>query len=113
MCERDNPSGAELVFCYVPVHDPQTGQKLVEAALSLKLAACGNLLGPMTSYYEWQGEAKAEQEWLLILKSTRFHQSSLMALIEELHPYTCPCISCFPVTANAVFTEWVQGQTTS
>lgn len=107
------PLPADLVFAYVPVPDAQTGRKLASAALSEKLAACANLLGPMTSFFEWEGASRSEEEWLLILKTTVTQQPSLMACLEAAHPYTCPCISFFPVTVNPAFADWVRGETAS
>ncbi|MGA0334566.1 MAG: divalent-cation tolerance protein CutA [Kiritimatiellia bacterium] len=100
----------ELIFCYVPVPDSETGKSLARAALDAGLAGCANLLGPMTSIYEWEGKVQEEAEFLLILKTTAEKQRALRDWMEKKHPYECPCIAGFPVTTNRAFAEWIQRQ---
>jgi periplasmic divalent cation tolerance protein len=96
-----------LHLLYIPVPDVETGKRLARLGLEQKLAACANLHGPMVSLYEWEGEMKEEEEWVLILKTVSTQAKALSALIEEAHPYECPCIVGVPAEANAGFEEWV------
>ncbi|MDF3127577.1 divalent-cation tolerance protein CutA [Kiritimatiellaeota bacterium B1221] len=104
------PAEAPLRLFYVPVPDRETGKALVTQVLGARLAACGNLLGPMLSFYEWEGEQKQEEEFLLILKTPAEKAYELQGVLEKIHPYECPCISSFPVEANADFVDWVGKQ---
>lgn len=96
-----------LQMLYVPVPDAQTGEALAEEAVTKKLAACGNLHGPIQSFYEWEGAFCKEQEWVLILKTTAEKAEACSQMVEEAHPYDCPCVTRLPVTANAAFAKWV------
>jgi len=101
---------SELIFCYVPVPDRETGKALLTSALHLQLAACGNLWGPMTSFYEWEGRHMEETEFVMLLKTPLHKQEALEAHIQKEHPYECPCIARFPVDANEGFAAWVHQQ---
>ncbi len=104
------PADTPLRLFYVPVPDRESGKALVSKVMAARLAACANLLGPMLSFYEWEGEQKEEEEFLLILKTTAEKETELRAFLEGIHPYDCPCISSFAVDANTDFVEWVGKQ---
>ena len=93
---------------YIPVPDREVGRTLAGLALEKRLAACGNLHGPMESLYEWEGALKQEEEWALILKTTPERVQDLSTLIESAHPYDCPCVLQVSGEANAAFAQWVQ-----
>lgn len=101
----------DLILFYVPVPDEATGLRLTRGALAERLAACGNLHGPVTSLYEWEGEMKQETERVLILKTTPQRADALSAWLEMEHPYDCPCVVRIPVHTNTAFAEWVGTET--
>lgn len=92
---------------YIPVPDRETGVRLARLALESRLAACGNVHGPMESLYEWEGEMQREEEWALWLKTAPESAARLAARMEEAHPYDCPCVVRLPATANPAFADWV------
>lgn len=101
----------DLICCYVPVPSRELGLMLARRSVQEHLAACGNVLGPMTSVYEWKGEVCEEEEWVLILKTTEGKRKALKELLEREHPYECPCLADWPMVANPEFAAWVQDQT--
>jgi periplasmic divalent cation tolerance protein len=92
---------------YIPVPDRETGLSLCHLALKKRLAACGNLHGPIESLYEWEGEMRREAEHVLILKTTPERLEALAAEIEAAHPYDCPCVLRLSGDANDAFGDWV------
>lgn len=100
-----------VTFYYIPVPSRETGAELARTVLAESLAACGNLLGPMTSIYEWKQEICEEEEYALILKTDPGREKELRARLLELHPYDCPCISGWEAQANTDFSDWVREQT--
>jgi periplasmic divalent cation tolerance protein len=84
------------------------GHALVEA----RLAACANILDPMTSVYWWDGKVQEGQETVLIAKTTATHVDALTERVRDLHSYDCPCIVSVPIDAgNPAFLEWVAAET--
>jgi periplasmic divalent cation tolerance protein len=63
-----------------------------------ELAACVNILGPMTSVYRWKGKIESSNEFLLIIKTTEDAFEQVRQAIRGLHSYEVPefielCIS--------------------
>jgi periplasmic divalent cation tolerance protein len=100
-----------LILFYVPVPHPETAKELTRRVLDEGLAACGNILGPITSLYEWKSEMVEAEEWVLILKTTEACQQALSEFIVQLHPYECPAVVQVSASANAAFADWVTKQT--
>lgn len=101
----------EITVFYVPVPDAAAGLALARAAVTADLAACGNVMGPMTSVYRWEGVLQEEAEHLLLLKTRADQADALSALLERLHPYECPCLLRLPEgTANPAYAAWVRDQ---
>jgi periplasmic divalent cation tolerance protein len=100
-----------LHLFYVPVPSREEGLRIARQVTGDGLAACGNLLGSMTSVFEWKGEVCEEEEQVLILKTTPEKGEALRARVLELHPYECPCILSWEAAANPAFADWVGTQT--
>lgn len=70
--------------------------KLVESSL----AACVNVLPPMISIYQWQGELVQGDEHLLIIKTRAALYDRVETAILEQHPYELPEIIAVPVSTG-------------
>lgn len=103
--------GEGLILVYVPVPSQEVGLELGRQAVEASLAACANVLGPMTSVYEWEGKLCEEEERLLLLKTTAGERDALKTMLEAVHPYEVPCLTDWPIESNASFAEWVRKQT--
>ena len=100
---------SELTLLYIPVPSQEVGRQLSAQVIPEGLAACANLHGPVSSYYEWEDVFREETEWVLVLKTTADQVERLRHRIEELHPYDCPCILSWKAEANPAFATWAQG----
>jgi periplasmic divalent cation tolerance protein len=86
------------------------GQALVDE----RLAACVNLLPPMTSIYRWRGAVERESERQVIIKTTRQRVPALKARLDTLHPYELPEFIVLAVTdGGASYLEWISTATES
>jgi periplasmic divalent cation tolerance protein len=84
---------------------PAFGRALVEE----RLAACVNLLPPMTSIYRWKGAVEEDRERLLVFKTTPDRVDALRARLHELHPYEVPEFLVLPVTGGSErYLQWVR-----
>jgi len=80
------------------------GGRLVEE----RLAACAQVVGPVSSVYWWQGEVETAAEWYCHLKTTVGRVSALMSRIRELHPYETPEIIAVPVAeGDQEYLNWI------
>jgi periplasmic divalent cation tolerance protein len=86
-----------------------------ELALKLideRLAACVNLLAPMTSTYRWTGRVEREQECQLVAKTSSLRLAELERRLHELHPYELPEFIVIQATsASARYAAWVDDET--
>ena len=51
-----------LVEAHVSVPDTDTAQRIASDLVARQLAACVQVLGPMTSVYTWEGEVHRSEE---------------------------------------------------
>ena len=76
-----------------------------------RLAACVQVLGPVTSTYRWQGRIETAQEWQCWAKSRRELFDELRQAICRLHPYDVPEILALPILdGNAEYLDWLRGE---
>ena len=74
--------------------------RLAALLVERELAACVQILPPMTSIYRWQGAIERANEVLLLIKTTRGAYPRLETTIKENHPYQTPEIVALPVEAG-------------
>jgi periplasmic divalent cation tolerance protein len=97
---------------YVTASDPAEARRIARVVVEERLAACANILAPMTSIYWWEGAVQESSEAVLILKTTSDRVAALTARVKELHSYDVPCIEAWPVAAGLpAFLDWVGRET--
>ena len=72
------------------VSEREAGEKLASALVEAELAACVQVLPPMTSVYRWKGKSQKETEHLLLIKTIQDKWDSLSEFIHKNHPYEVP-----------------------
>jgi periplasmic divalent cation tolerance protein len=76
--------------------------------VSRHLAACVNILGPLSSVYRWQGEIEHAEEFLLLIKSTEAQFLPIQTLIRELHSYKVPEVIAFTIESGLeTYLNWI------
>ena len=80
-----------IVFTSVP--NVAEAESLAEALVRARLAACVQIMPPMTSVYEWEAKLQKEQEHLLIIKTLEGKYAALEAFIRSNHSYAVPEIT--------------------
>jgi periplasmic divalent cation tolerance protein len=86
----------------------EEAERIAAALVERRLAACVQVIGPISSHYRWQGEVEREREWLCLAKTSAAHYSELEAAIQELHSYEEPEIVATPiVTGSAGYLDWL------
>jgi periplasmic divalent cation tolerance protein len=93
----------------IAVPSAPIGTRIAQAVLDARLAACAQLLGPMTSTYIWKGRQESARERLLLFKTERSRRARLVRLVRSLHPYEVPEILVLPiVAADDAYARWVR-----
>lgn len=87
-------------------------QEVAQTLVQEKLAACVQLIGPITSIYSWKGQIEQEEEWLCLIKSMPEHFKRIEARIKELHPYEVPEIISTSIShGSEAYLNWVKHYT--
>jgi periplasmic divalent cation tolerance protein len=98
---------AVLVLTTVPVGEP--GEAIARSLIDERLAACVNLLAPMTSIYRWEGRVEREVERQLIIKTTITQVEALRTRLASLHPYQLPEFVVIEVASgSSAYLDWVR-----
>jgi periplasmic divalent cation tolerance protein len=88
--------------------DRESANRLGGRLVEERLAACAQVVGPVSSVYWWQGEVETAAEWYCYLKTTAERVPALVARIRELHPYETPEIIALPVVeGDAGYLKWI------
>jgi periplasmic divalent cation tolerance protein len=92
--------------------DRPTAEKLGEALVRERFAACANLVPGVASFFWWDEDVQRAEEVLVILKTPSDRVDALMARAAELHPYDVPELIALPVEAGlSAYVEWVARET--
>jgi periplasmic divalent cation tolerance protein len=92
--------------------DRAGAEKMAAAVVAERLAACAQVLGPVSSTYRWKGGVEQAQEWYCNLKTTSRRLPELQKRIRELHPYKVPEILAIPISdGDEQYLEWIKEET--
>ena len=79
--------------------DRKHAEKLVAILLQERLIACGQIAGPVTSSYWWNGSITTSTECILSMKTTAAQYERLEMAIRSNHPYEIPEIVAVPIAS--------------
>jgi periplasmic divalent cation tolerance protein len=86
---------------------------LASELVDRRLAACVQVVGPVTSTFRWEGRIETAEEWLCLIKTHRDRYGELERAIQAVHPYDVPEILALPVQAGAAaYLAWLARETT-
>jgi len=85
---------------------------IAQAVVEARLAACVQVVGPVTSRYWWDGAVEVAEEWLCLAKTTADRYPELEEAIRQRHSYDEPEIVALPVVAGSrSYLDWVTRET--
>lgn len=97
---------------YMTAANQAEAKKLARLLVEQKAAACVNILGSISSIYEWKGKVENAKEIALVAKTTDAAYPRLERIVRENHSYECPCIVAWAIDkGNPPFLQWVGEQT--
>ena len=99
-----------LVLTNLP--DRAAAEKLADALIEQRVAACVNILAPCRSVYRWKGAVQHDEEHPMLIKTTAERYAALEAAIRAGHPYELPEIVAVPIERGlAAYLDWVAAET--
>ena len=94
---------------YVVFADGEEAARIGRQMVEERLAACVNILGPVRSFYRWQGKVEEGEEVAAIFKASGVAVDRLIVRIAELHSYDVPCIVTSPLDkVLRSYAAWVE-----
>ncbi len=86
--------------------------ELARDAVAARLAACGQVSGPIASTYWWEDDLERAEEWLITLKLPAGGYQALADFLAERHSYDEPEITATPIVAGSPgYLGWLSAET--
>ncbi len=104
----------ENEYCQVltTVGSRADGDELAREVVEARLAACAQVLGPLTSTYWWHDAIETVEEWQVVFKTTTARFPALRDFIRIHHDYEVPEILSVPVLdGNRAYLRWIDAET--
>jgi periplasmic divalent cation tolerance protein len=105
-----SPQETLLVITNLP--DRASAERLADALIERRVAACVNVMAPCRSVYLWQGSVEHADEHPVFVKTSADRYDALQQAIRDLHPYELPEIIAVRVDAGLpAYLAWVASET--
>jgi periplasmic divalent cation tolerance protein len=92
--------------------DSESAFNLARELLTVRLAACVNVLSPVTSIYRWEGKHEEAIEFPVLIKSSSQNYAAIEAAIRRLHPHDVPEIVSWTIERGLPdYLDWVARET--
>jgi periplasmic divalent cation tolerance protein len=99
-----------LVFTNLP--DRAAAERLADALIGARLAACVNILAPCRSVYRWKDAVQRDEEHPVLIKTTEARYVELEQAIRANHPYELPEIIAVPIERGLpAYLDWLGSET--
>jgi periplasmic divalent cation tolerance protein len=103
---------ASIVVVLVTASGLEEARRIGQTLVEERLAACANVVGPITSIFRWDGRVQEEAEHLLLVKARRADVERLAARVRALHSYEVPEVVALDVVGGAApYLAWVREAT--
>lgn len=94
------------------VEKEEDARRISDHLIEERLAACVQIVGPITSNYRWKGRIETVSERLLLIKTRKSLCKKAEKAIRALHPYEVPEIIALPIIAGSRdYLEWIGKET--
>jgi len=101
----------EYIQVLTTVEHKADAENIAKSLVEKRLAACVQILGPLTSYFYWQGKLDSAAEYLCLIKSRNDLFAELEAAIKSMHPYEVPEIVATPITKGGKdYLNWLAAE---
>jgi periplasmic divalent cation tolerance protein len=103
---------AQILQVQVAAPSKEVATELARGAVEARLAAGGQVVGPVTSEFWHHGEFGTGEEWQVVLKTTEERYPELEKHLVERHEWANPEITAIPIVAGlAPYLDWVERTT--
>jgi periplasmic divalent cation tolerance protein len=103
-----------MIVAWTTTANRADADRLARGAVELRLAACAQIDGPITSHYHWEGRLEQAQEYRIWFKCLPANAPALGNWVHANHPYEVP--QWIVVSAESVgekYLSWAMANSTS
>jgi periplasmic divalent cation tolerance protein len=97
----------ECVQVTTTIGSRDAADRLADELVTARLAACVQVVGPVTSTYRWAGAIERAEEWFCHFKTTRERLGALTDAIRARHSYELPEIVAVPLDGSEEYLRWI------
>ncbi len=102
----------DYILVFVTAASDKEGEKIAQALLKERLAACVNIVAGLRSVFRWKGKISTEEEVLLMIKTKDRLFEKLKKRVVELHSYEVPEIIATSILAGfEKYLSWLEKET--
>jgi periplasmic divalent cation tolerance protein len=99
-----------LILTNLP--DAASAEKIANALIESRAAACVNVLAGCRSIYRWQGQVETALEIPLLIKTTAANYPQVEQIVRTQHPYDVPELIAIPITHGLpAYLDWLATET--
>lgn len=86
----------------------EDAERMATVLVGQRLAACAQIVGPISSTYWWQEKIVSSEEYQLVVKSDEHVYSRLEQTILAKHPYETPeIVAVAPTHVDVKYQQWL------
>ncbi|WP_326567565.1 divalent-cation tolerance protein CutA [Amycolatopsis rhabdoformis] len=103
---------ADHVVVTTTVDKEATARNIATSAVEARLAACAQIVGPITSVYRWDDEVRVDNEWRVECKTATDRAGALEEFLNVRHGFDLPEIIVTPIVGGSPrYLSWLVEQT--
>jgi periplasmic divalent cation tolerance protein len=89
----------------------EDAEKIARTLIEKRLAACAQIIGPVSSTYRWKGNVETAQEWQCVIKSRQDLFGEIEKTVKAVHPYETPEIIATAISAGSNdYLKWLDDE---
>ena len=98
----------DKIIVFVTCESTEEAERIAQAVVTEKLAACVNVLPGIRSCYVWERKLTWAEEVLLLIKTTRGRFGQLRDRVRALHSYEVPEVVSVSIDeASQSYLDWI------
>ncbi|MEK7748137.1 MAG: divalent-cation tolerance protein CutA [Nitrospirota bacterium] len=99
----------DAILVLITTASKKEAEEIGQALVTMRLAACANIILGVDSIFFWKGAVSREQETLILLKTQRTLFEPLANAVKKMHSYSVPEIIALPIIeGSAEYLQWIK-----
>ena len=100
------------VLVMVTAGSSEEAHVIADKLLSLRKAACVNIITGVSSFFWWKGCIDSSRETMLLIKTRKALLDDVIALVKSIHSYELPEIIALPIVSGSQdYLDWIANET--